>query len=95
VGLPRTFLKNGVQYVRVTVRFVAGGWALAARAFVHDVLIHTHGFRIARRLNRAVAASGGRFQVMIARRHQRWVTRQLRVLDDAGVIVAFVNGRRV
>lgn len=93
--IPRSFLRNGKLFYRVTIDFVGGIGACQARALVHDVLIRAHGFRTARRLTDLLATVGGRFQTAIARSEIRALKERLGLLVNAGLIDLYVAGRRV
>jgi len=95
MGMPRTFVRKGLSFDRVTIVFKKGAAASQARAFVADVLHRAHGFRTASRLTDVLARSGGRFRVAIAQQKVRALTRRLRLLIEAGLITLFVAGRRV
>ena len=93
--MPRSFYRNGQWFDRVTIDFIRGHNAPQTRAFVHDALIRTHGFRTARRLTKALAVAGGRFRVAIAQRAIKVLKRSLRLLVRTGWIDLYVAGQRV
>lgn len=95
MAMPRTFLRRGQAFDRVTIDFAGGAGAAQARAFVHDVLIRAHGFAMAHRLTKRLAVSGGRFRTAVAHRKIKALIRCLRLLIDNGLIKVFVAGKRV
>jgi hypothetical protein len=93
--LPRTFLRRGELFYRVTILFCGGSSASQVRAYVQDVLHRAHGFTTATGLTDSLAKGSGRFRVPVARRAVKKLTHRLRPMIAAGMIHVFVAGEAV
>jgi len=93
--IPRTFVRNGETFDRVTIDFVERKQARQARPVVHDALIRAHGFSTTTRLTQRRVETVGRFRVAIARKKIKALTSRLRPLLKDKIIKLFVAGRRL